>query len=69
MKEEIVRLDKMIIDSINIKNSKMLLNKLKQIKPNHEMYKNINKLMKSSNSMIPALKSRNGSLMGSTKRT
>lgn len=48
---------------MNKKNSKILLNKLKQIKPNHDMYKNINKLLKPSNCAIPALKSSNGSII------
>lgn len=49
---DIKRLDKIIIDIIHTKQSKIMMNKLKEFKQNHENHKNINKLLKTSNSAI-----------------
>ena len=66
MKEEIHRLDYIITQSINANKSRIFLNKLKNITPNHEMYKNINKLLNTNNKPIPALKASDGSLISNT---
>lgn len=63
LKAKIQCLDKMIIETINAKESRILMNKLKRIKSNTEMYKNINKLLNTSNKPIPALRASDGSLI------
>lgn len=63
LKIEIRCLDKLITDRINENESRILMNKLKVIKPNHEMYKNINKLLNTGNKSLPALKANDGSLI------
>jgi len=63
LKLEIKHLDATINDSIKTRESHILMNKLKQIKPNDKMYKNINKLLDNGDRTIPELKARDGSLV------
>ena len=63
IKTKIRCIDKMISDRINENQYRILMNKLKSIKPNHEMFKNINKLLNSGNRSIPALKRSDGTLI------
>lgn len=63
LKNEIGQLDKAITDELNRADSKLYLNRLKHIRPNHEMYKNINKLLRSDNFVMPPLKRNDGTLI------
>lgn len=63
LKDQIRYTDKVITDGLNLAESKLFLNRLKRIKPNHEMYKNINMLLRCDNFTIPALKMSDGTLV------
>lgn len=63
LKDEIRRIDKAITDGLNLAESKLFLCRLRRIKPNHEMYKNINMLLRCDNSTIPALKLDDGTMV------
>lgn len=63
IKAEIRRLDRAINDSIKSRDSKILMNKLKQIKPNNKMYQNINKLIGLNSKVIPEMKMSDGSMV------
>lgn len=63
IKMEIDRLNKTIKDSINARDSEILMNKLKQIRPDSKMFRNINKLLGGSRKIVPELRARDGSLI------
>jgi hypothetical protein len=63
LKNEIGRLDKAIAGELNRADSKLYMSKLKRIRPNHEMYRNINKLLKNDNLVMPPLKRSDGTLI------
>lgn len=63
LKDEIRRIDKEITDRLNLVESKLFLSRLSRIKPNHEMYKNINMLLRRDNNAIPPLKLSDGTLI------
>ena len=63
LKMEINRLDLIIRNSINARDSRVFMNKLKQIRPNSKMFRNINKLLGDCRKTVPELKSNDGSLI------
>lgn len=63
LKMEINSLDMIIRNAINVRNSDILMNKLKQIRPNTKMYMNISKLLGDGRKVVPELKESDGSLI------
>ena len=63
LKMEIHRLNTVIKNSINTRDSKILMNKLKQIRPDTKMYGNIGKLLGAGKKAIPELKACDGTLV------
>lgn len=55
IKMEIDRLDKAINDNINARDSEILMSKLKQIRPDNKMFRNINKLLGGMKKVVPEL--------------
>lgn len=63
LKTETDRLNVTIRDSIDARDSKIFMNKLKQIRPDAKMYKNISKLLGNGKKTVPELKASDGSLV------
>lgn len=63
LKSKIDRLSVTIKNSINARDSKIFMNKLKQIRPDTKMYKNIGKLLGNSKKPVPELRTSDGSLV------
>lgn len=63
LKLEISCLDKVIKDSIGARDSKIFMNRLKQIRPDSKMFRNINKLLGDGRKTLPELKASDGSLI------
>lgn len=63
LKMEISRLDLVIKNSIDARDSKVFMNRLKQIRPDSKMFRNISKLLGDGRKTIPELKANDGSLV------
>jgi len=63
LKMEIDRVDLSIRNSIDARDSEILMKKLKQIRPDNKMFKNISKLLGNGQEAVPALKALDGSLI------
>lgn len=63
LKTEINCLDLVIKNSIDARDSKILINRLKKIRPDSKMFRNISKLLGDSKRTVPELKSIDGSLV------
>ena len=63
LKLEISCLDKVIKGTIGARDSEIFMNRLKQIRPDSKMFKNINKLLGDGRKALPEMKASDGSLV------